>query len=322
MPHAPRKELISTELDAILARFTRYLVGTRYERRRKLRALTAHNYANRLGLLCEWAGTLDPTVGQAQAYLVHLSESCITRFGKPPADSTKRQAFYAVKAWFEFRRMPLTEAEEREFLVPPTPRNVREMPLDMDSIHTLLARIPDRRRYALIRTLLATGIRRAELAALKVKHIDFEARKVWVPEIGEDGRAAAKGGNGGWVHISPVALDAIQEHLASRVEPAGDDPEAPVFESLLTRGHLTPDAITTLVTDLTQRALGKRVTPHHLRHAFASYAAAGDPATGRPPMPIKALQAQLRHKRDTTTLRYVHAVGDHAEAYARSAPTF
>jgi hypothetical protein len=39
-------------------------------------------------------------------------------------------------------------------------------------------------------------------------------------------------------------------------------------------------------------------------------------------MPIKALQAQLRHKRDTTTLRYIHAVGNHAEAYERSAPEF
>ena len=54
--------------------------------------------------------------------------------------------------------------------------------------------------------------------------------------------------------------------------------------------------------------------------AFASHAAAGGP--DRPPMPIVALQMQLRHKDKTTTLRYVHGVGNWQDAYARSAPSF
>ena len=318
MPQKPRKVLVETELEAVLDRFQAYLRGTRYQRRRALRAATARSYRGVMSQALRYTGSLQPTVEQLQAYLEHLATSYTSKWGEPLSDSSKRTAFFAVKTWFEWRRQPLTTSQEEGFLVPPTPRNVREAPLSMERIHELLASIPDRRRYAIVRTLLATGIRRAELAALKVKHVDWDARKIWVPELGEDGRAAAKGGNGGWVHISPVALNAIDEHLRSRR--LGDEPDAPLFESLGTADHLHPDSVTTLVGDLTEEVLGVRVTPHELRHAFASYAAAGD--ADRPPMPIKALQAQLRHKRDTTTLRYIHAVSDHAEAYERSAPTF
>ncbi|MCA1810486.1 MAG: site-specific integrase [Halobacteriales archaeon] len=289
------------------------MTGTRFDRRRKLRPSTATSYVARMRGVLRWTQNLDPSVEDAQAYFAYLSET-----EHQPSDATKRVRYFTVKAWFEWKRRPLSEAEERAFLVPPTPHNAREAPLTMDRIHELLARIPDRRRYALVRTLLATGLRRAEVAALKVEHVDFEARKVWVPEIGEDGRAAAKGGNGGWICISRLALDAIEEHLTSRrLRP---DPAAPLFESLLTGGHLTPDAVTDLVGNLTKRYLGQRVTCHEFRHAFASHAAAG--GEGRPPMGITALQRQLRHKDKKTTLRYVHAVENLQEAYERSAPPF
>ncbi|MHB1261493.1 MAG: tyrosine-type recombinase/integrase [Thermoplasmatota archaeon] len=319
MAHAPKKQLVNTEIDATLERFGRYLMGTRYERKRKVRWNTARTYLGRMRLFVIWAGTLEPTVAQASAYLELMSNGYKTdRTGEPPSDSTKRAAFYTVKAWFEFQRTPLTEEQERDFLVPPMPRNVREMPLDLDTINVLLSRIPDRRRYALVRTLLATGMRRAELAALKIKHIDFDARKVWVPEVGEGGIAAAKGASGGWICISPMALDAIREHLGSRLKPSGEDPEAPVFESLLTYGHLTPDGLTDLVSHLTETVLDKRITCHQFRHAYASHAAAG--GDGRPPMSITALQKQMRHKARETTLKYLHSTESLQESYERSSP--
>lgn len=321
MPHAPKSELVRTELAAVLDRFHRYLTGTRYDRRRALRPGTAHQYRHRMGLVLAWAGTPALTVEQGQAYMAWLSGGCITRNEAPPADSTKRQAFYVIKAWFEWKRTPLTDAQEREFLVPPTPRVARDAPLSLDRIHDLLGQTPDRRRYALLRVLLATGIRRAELAALKVRHVDFPGARLWVPEIADDGvSAAAKGGRGGWVCISQVALDAVREHLSSRTKPSGTDPEAPLFESRVTYCHLTPGGVTQLVGDFTQQVLGHRVTPHALRHAFASHSASGGP--DRPPMPIVALQMQLRHKRKETTLRYIHSVENLADAYARSAPRF
>ena len=319
MPQTPRPEFIETELAASLDRFQRYLTGTRYDRRRKLRPSTARSYVSRMRLFLRWAKTLDPTVEQARAYMEHLADGCrIRRTGAQPADATKRVRFYTLKAWFEFRRTPLTAEQEAEFLVPPTPHNARDAPIALETVDDLLSLIPDRRRYAIVRTLLATGIRRAELAALKVKHVDFAARQLWVPEVGEGGEAAAKGGRGGWVAISALALCAIQEHLASRLEPRGDDPEAPLFESLLTHGHLTPDGVTGLVAKLTEKVLGQRIPPHLLRHTFASHAAAGGP--GRPPMPIVALSRQLRHASTATTLRYVHSVGGLNEAYERSSP--
>jgi integrase len=320
MAHTRQATLIETELQATLSRFAAYLMGTRVERRRKLRGATARSYATHVLAFLRWAGRLDPTVADSQAFLEHLGSDYRTAAGQALADSSKRSAFFAIKAFWEFKRQPLTEEQEKGFLVPPTPKNARDAPLSMERIQELLGRMPDPRRYALIRTLLATGIRRAELAALKVKHVDFAGRKVWVPEVGEDGRAAAKGGSGGWVCISQVALDAIQEHLRRRLKPSGSDPEAPLFESLQTYGHLTPDGVTDLVGSLTESILGQRVTPHELRHAFASHAAAG--GEGRPPMPIIALQLQLRHKDPNTTLRYIHGVGAVDEAYARSAPAF
>lgn len=311
MAHAPQPELIHTEAEAALDRFVTYLTSARVDRKRPLRANTARAYRLLVRQFIDWAQTANPSPAQAAEYVEALAD-------RELSDSTRRSFFFAIKAWFEFKRRPLTDDEERAFLVPPTPRNAREAPLPLERIQELLGRIPDRRRYAIVRTLLATGIRRAELAALKVKHVDFQARRVWVPEIGEDGIAAAKGGHGGWVCISQVALDAIAEHLASR--PLGGNPEAPLFESLNTQDHLTPDAVTGLVGDLTEAVLGERVTPHELRHAFASHAASG--SGDRPPMSLTALQRQLRHKDKTTTLRYVHAVEDLNVAYERSAPQF
>jgi integrase len=320
MPRMHSDGLIDAELKAEVDRFATWLTdgdASRRRRRNPKREDTVRLYCERLTGLLHRAGTLEPSAEQVRdAFLDWMRAP--TRYGRLPSDSTYRSTFYALKAYCEWRGLALgpdARTVLRDFDVPRNPRNGRTEVdvMHPDDVRLFMARLGqagDRRNYAICRAFVRSGPRRRVLALAKVRHFDHAQRRIVVDD------QLGKGGMAGEIMLDPVTADSIRDYLESRWD-RGEQPNAPLFHSYLTNGHLNLDSMTKLVAKLTTRYLGRehRRTPHQLRHTFLTYAANG--VEGEP-MPLALLAKQAQHSNKTTTLRYIHGSGDLRSAYDRS----
>jgi site-specific recombinase XerD len=230
--------------------------------------------------------------------------------GMTPATINRKLS--AIRSFFNF--MKALQVIERN---PSDPKLVRGLKVSQSSntnaltvaeIHSILAVIDNLknpvmklRDRALILLLIYSGLRRSEAANVKQGDIVLKDAH-WVLNIPE-----AKGGPGQRVKLQPIVVDTIQKYLDALgsithiIEPKS----TPVFIgfSNFQQGQiepLSPSAINRIVKRHAKRAgIDKAVSAHSCRHSTASLAI----AAGAQPHKV---QAHLRHRSITTTMRYVH----------------
>jgi integrase/recombinase XerD len=153
-------------------------------------------------------------------------------------------------------------------------------------LHTWL-QIRDR---AMLLTFFASGLRESELAALRLEDLDLDAgaAKVW------DG----KGGKDGLVLLSPPAITALKLYLETAA-PFAVRRTSHVFLNRFGGGPLSRVAIWKRVSTIAEAALGRRVSPHVLRHSFATALIEGG-------ADIRDVQVLMRHASIDTTAVYIH----------------
>jgi site-specific recombinase XerD len=161
------------------------------------------------------------------------------------------------------------------------------------------------RDRAVLELMYGSGLRVAEVAALTLDRVDLDRGRVLV--IG-------KGSKERDLPLSEPAVDALRAYLAEgrhRLSGAGS---AAVFFNRKGKPLGTRD-IRSLVGRYGGRTLsGRRVTPHTLRHSFATHLLEGG-------ADIRAVQELLGHASVATTQRYTHVSRSRLfEAYARSHP--
>lgn len=315
MPAKQPARIPEPEMARALERYVAWLMRGR---EKPLTPATAKGYVGRTRRFLRHLNTLSPTVAQARDYIAWFRvDAERARGGGPQSRSSARQTAYAVAAWLEYRSGHAVGG--KALGAPPLPKPATPDFLSMEEARKLLEAIDNRRDYALISLLLYSGVRAAEAAALKVKHLDAERSLLVVPPRGVDGRAGAKGEKGREVVLHGRAVDALKTYLRHR--PEGEGPDTPLLASALTHGHMWPESVSDIVRKWTKRAVGRQVGAHAMRHTFGVHAA--DDADGKAPMPIRRLQEQLGHADVKTTLRYVHAAkGGLVESYRRAVPEF
>jgi len=170
----------------------------------------------------------------------------------------------------------------------------------------LILKIPDRRTrsgkrdYAILLTLLTTGLRKSELCGLRVADIKTYRSQPVLDVIG-------KGQKFRRIPLKMKALRAIQDYW--RAGKNGANPDHPIFYTLGKHGPhqvvpLTPRAVDCLIKQASKKALiRKRVTPHTLRHTFGTCLL--DEGSD-----LKTVQALLGHSHIRTTERYLHSSDD------------
>lgn len=188
-----------------------------------------------------------------------------------------------------------------------TPRFAQPLPKDLslEDVRTLMHTAktdnsPEGKRLlALLEILYATGMRISEALTLPIQGIERL-------QEGKHLLINGKGNKERYVFFSPPALEALSSYLVIRGHFTQGILNPFVFASSKT--HLSRQRVCQLLTVLAKKAglCGKRVTPHTLRHAFATHLL-------REGMDIVMVQTLLGHKDISTTQLYTHVLGKQLE---------
>jgi integrase/recombinase XerD len=187
---------------------------------------------------------------------------------------------------------------ERKIAVDPTlkldpPKRAPRFPktLSEDDVEALLA-APDTtaeiglRDRAMLETLYATGLRVSELVSLKIFEVDLNANVV---------RTMGKGSKQRLVPLGEEAAEWIQKYLKERKKTTSNT----LF--ITARGSgMTRQAFWQLIGRYGRRAIpGKKLSPHVLRHAFATHLINHGAN-------LRVVQMLLGHADISTTQIYTH----------------
>jgi integrase/recombinase XerC len=158
------------------------------------------------------------------------------------------------------------------------------------------------RDRAILETLYSSGLRVSELTGLDREDLDLTNGML---------RVMGKGGKQRIVPLGSKAVSAIIEYLASRGAVADS---GPLF--LNTRAARINRRSVARIIDahVLKIAAFKRISPHTLRHTFATHMLEGG-------ADLRAIQELLGHASLSTTQKYTHVSIDHLmEVYDKAHP--
>ena len=309
---------MTTEADPTPARLIGALSAyTDYLRvERGLSAATIRAYDTDLRLfgrdapgISRWAGSADP----ARRYLASMA--------RPPRvlrPTSLRRKAAAIRAFYRFcYAEELIETDVAALI--DLPRQTQRLPDTLDarqvielleaSAGTDLLGLRDR---ALLELLYAAGLRVSE--ALGLDRGDLSLTGGFVRVIG-------KGDKERLVPVGDLALAALDTYLTERdrlggaaVRPGVERDREPLFLSRRGRRLDRMAAWRIIRSTATRAGLSERVTPHTLRHSFATHLLEGG-------ADLRVVQELLGHASITTTQRYTHITGERIrQVYARAHP--
>lgn len=163
------------------------------------------------------------------------------------------------------------------------------------------------RDLAMWEVLYGSGLRVSELVGLDLASLDLDAG--WVRVLG-------KGSKERDVPLTEPAIDAIRAYLAARRELVAKAPTPPQALFLnYEGGRITDRSVRRLLKqDLIRKGVNTDVSPHGLRHSFATHQLDTN-------ADLRGIQELLGHASLSTTQRYTHvALGTLMEAYDQAHP--
>jgi integrase/recombinase XerD len=212
------------------------------------------------------------------------------------APSTVTQRLAALRFFYiKTLRKPWSVAET------PYPKKVQRLPiiLSAEEVAQLIDSAGTAFHRILLMTLYATGVRRAELARLKITDID--SRRMIIHIQGGKGRKDRD------VMLSPKLLEALREYWRGlRHKPTNW--LFPGGRSHTGDRHISPKTIWNACRNAAQRAgIRKKIHPHTLRHCFATHLleAGAD---------LRTIQVLLGHRDLEETTIYLHLSQRHLNA--------
>ncbi|HYN92705.1 MAG TPA: tyrosine-type recombinase/integrase [Pilimelia sp.] len=226
------------------------------------------------------------------------------RTGRPPAAATVARKLSALSSWYGFLARlgavpanPVTGADrprvdrDHSATVGLTPAEVDALLAAADDADGLIGA----RARAAVALLADLGLRVGELTSLDIVDLGYERGHRSVRFVGKGGRPRRRA-------LTPGTAAAVDAYLAQRAAVAGV-PVADLAGPLLataTGGRLDRHAVFRLVRRLA-KAAGipgwARLSPHSLRHAFATTARAEG-------VPLEDVQDAMGHADPRTTRRY------------------
>ena len=252
----------------------------------------------------------DATKAQIRQYLKSLSEAGM-------ASSTSARRLSVLRQFFRFLYAERVRDDDPTAALD-SPRQGRRIPkyLSESEVEDLLAAARARtgpeglRLVALLEVIYATGLRVSELVGLPLSAFGRDSQMLVVRGKGEKERM---------VPLSEPARDAVEAYLTVRehfipkrrkASPARDC----LFPSRAEAGHLTRARLAQLLKEIAAEAgiEPARVSPHVLRHSFASHLLAHG-------ADLRSLQQMLGHADIVTTQIYTHVLDERLKALVKEA---
>jgi integrase/recombinase XerC len=291
-----------TRLIDAIAQFTEVL-----EIQRKLSAHTLRAYR---ADLAAWAAAMSE-LGFADLGALdrgfkplHLRSYLAKRVAKK---STLCRNLSAVRTFLKYARSENWIGRDVGALVP-SPKIDKRLPkfLRIDEVDELIeapdsATVLGRRDRAIFELIYGSGLRVSEAVGLDAKGVDLE--EGWVRVLG-------KGSKERTIPITPSTVVAIEAMLTDRVA----ESRAPLFTNFR-GGRLTSRSVARILAKhLVRMAASRAISPHGLRHSFATHllAAGAD---------LRGIQELLGHAQLSTTQRYTHVdLGGLVDEYRAAHP--
>ena len=279
-------------------------------RRRGASERTRHAYGVDLAQLAAWASGLG--VEPAECDYRALRRYAAVLSGRRVSATTVSRKLAAIRALFR-ALVEHGDLEHNPADLLPAPKRPDRLPraLRADEVAALLDRIPtssplELRDRALFELAYACGLRARELVDLDLSSIDFDAEQV---------RVEGKGGKTRVVPCGEDALRAVSRYRErGRHALASDSAQTALFLSKSGRRLSTSDVRRRLRSWARQAMLQGGISPHALRHSFATHLLEGG-------ADLRAIQEMLGHASVGTTQVYTRVESARLRAaYAKSHP--
>jgi integrase/recombinase XerD len=293
------KPLVETRFEDLVLDFLSYLEFERGLSRNTLEAYRGDLL--QLGRYLEehHLSALDAGPGEISDFLTHLAAGDNDHRPSSPATIHRKSA--CLRSFYiHLSREGLRESDPTATLS--APRRSRKLPqvLTRGEVEKLLSQ-PDGtephalRDRALLELMYASGLRASEAIGLELGDIDLEERIL---------RARGKGSKERIVPIGQAAVRAVSIYLErGRPKLVKNRPEVHLFVNFR-GGQLTRQGLYKIVRrHATSAGLADRMSPHTLRHTFATHLLAGG-------CDLRSVQEMLGHADVSTTQLYTHLSSD------------
>jgi site-specific recombinase XerD len=170
----------------------------------------------------------------------------------------------------------------------PFPKQEKKLPvvLSREEVAAFLRVIKNLKHRTIVMTMYATGLRVSETLDLVVADLDGSRRLLRVRQ--------GKGRKARYLPISPTLLDALRSYWKQY------RPQSWLFPGGSPSGQLSRTSVNRVCSQATQRAnLSKRVSPHTMRHCFATHLLEAG-------VDLKRIQLLLGHRSLKSTSLYLH----------------
>ena len=280
---------------------------------------TVQAYSNDLERFCDY---LEPnkengidwpsiTTQNLTDYIIFLKEQ--GNDGKPYANATMARKIAAIKSYFTYLyEENVVKEDATQGLSSPKVGRSLPSPLSIAQVDILLQQplkkgTPDAGRdKAMLELLYASGMRVTELVSLNVEDVRLEESLV---------RCLGKGTKERLIPLYPEAARAIQDYVENhRLRLIKKSSNNALFLNL--RGErLTRQGFWLILKNYANQAnIGTTITPHTLRHSFATHMLSGGAA-------LRHVQELLGHSSISTTQVYTQVADDHLRSeYERAHP--
>ena len=251
--------------------------------------------------------------GTIRLYLQHVA-AFAQHFHRSPdqlgAEEIRQYQLFLIQekklAWSSYNqvvcalRFFYAKTLKRPFLLSdiPFPRKVQQLPLILSSeeVARILTAPEHLKSRALLMTIYAAGLRRSEVARLRVRDIDSARMTITVHQ--------GKGHRDRVVMLSPVLLDTLREYWRNQKPKEwlfpGRNPDQPISGN---------DIFMVFHNAVRRAGITKKVCPHSLRHSFATHLLESG-------TDLRTIQILLGHRSLKTTSRYLHVSQLHVRATA------
>jgi integrase/recombinase XerD len=266
-------------------------------RQRMLEELQRRNYAT----------------GTVRLYLQHVA-AFAQHFHRSPdqlgAEEIRRYQLFLIQekklAWSSYNqivcalRFFYAKTLKRAFLLQdiPFPRQQQRLPLILsrEEVARILTAPPHLKSRALLMTIYAAGLRRSEVARLRVSDIDSARMTITVHQ--------GKGQKDRVVMLSPVLLDTLRQYWRHA------KPKQWLFPGETPGQPISGNDIFMVFHNAVRRAgITKKLSPHSLRHCFATHLLESG-------TDLRTIQMLMGHRSLKTTARYLHVSQQQVRATA------